>query len=570
MKKMLWIIGLASALFSGALHAQNIVCDWHGTLHAGAADLSLVLHITKGSNGTLKATLDSVGQRAIGIPVTSITLQDSTLKLTIDAIHAAYDGKVNTDATSIAGTWSQGQSSLPLDFQRGTIKTAQDKPVKPSDIDGAWLGTLDVGATKLRIVFHIVNTEHGLMATMDSPDQGAKGLPVTAITRNGSSLKLEMKVLVAVFEGNISPDLKTMTGTFTQNGASFPLLLSRVKDLTQLERPRPQNPKKPYPYKEEEVAYNNKVQGIHLGATLTVPQGTGPFPAVVLITGSGPQDRDESLLGHRPFLVLADYLTRKGIAVLRADDRGVGQSSGNFAAATTADFATDTEAGLAYLKTRPEVNPHKLGLIGHSEGGVIAPMVAARNPDVAFIVMMAGTGVRGDQVLPAQIAAILEADGKSPEEAEKRAAEEHQLLQLAEHEKDNTVLEKKMRELSTTKISDTRMEAQIKQLRSPWVQHFLEYDPATALRKVKCPVLAINGGKDRQVLPEQNLPAIRNALAAGGNTHFEVEELPGLNHLFQTAKTGSPSEYAGIEETISPVALEKISNWILGICTPRQ
>ncbi len=216
-----------------------------------------------------------------------------------------------------------------------------------------------------------------------------------------------------MFEGKISADKSSINGTWTQSGANLPLVLKPVKDQSELERKRPQNPRKPYPYREEEVSYDNKVQSVRLAATLTLPPEKGPFAAVVLITGSGPQDRDESLLGHKPFLVLSDYLTRKGIAVLRADDRGTGKSTGNFATATTADFATDTEAGIAYLKTRPEVDPHKIGLIGHSEGGVIAPMVAARNPDVAFIVMMAGPGVRGDEILPAQIQAIAEARGKA-------------------------------------------------------------------------------------------------------------------------------------------------------------
>jgi pimeloyl-ACP methyl ester carboxylesterase len=284
---------------------------------------------------------------------------------------------------------------------------------------------------------------------------------------------------------------------------------------------------------------------------------------VVLITGSGPQDRDESLLGHKPFLVLSDYLTRHGIVVLRADDRGTAKSTGNFATATTADFATDTEAGIAYLKTRPEVNPRKIGLIGHSEGGIIAPMIAARNPDVAFIVMMAGSGVPGDDILVAQVQAIAESSGKSHEDAMKAATRQRELLTLVETEKDETVLEAKMKEKLTGEVPDAQIGAAIKTLTSPWFRYFMTYDPAIALRKVTCPVLAINGEKDTQVPPAQNLPAIRKALEQGGNKHFEVDELPGLNHLFQTAKTGSPSEYASIEETISPVALDKMSTWIL-------
>jgi uncharacterized protein len=543
--------------------AQDISGDWQGTLDSGAGQLHLVLHISKAPDGALKATLDSVDQGANGIPVSSITLKDSKLNLDVTAVHGSYYGQVQPDGKTIKGTWSQGKP-LPLDFTRAAtpIKT-EHKPAKPSDIDGAWMGTLDTGMAKLRVVFHIVNTEDGLIATLDSPDQGAKGLPTTSVTRNGSTLKIEAEGIKGSFEGTISADLSTIDGKWTQGGGTMPLVLKRVKDQAEVEpRKRPQNPVKPYPYRDEDVSYENKVQNVTLAATITIPPGKGPFPGVVLITGSGPQDRDETLLGHKPFLVLSDYLTRHGIVVLRADDRGVGKSTGVFSAATTADFATDTEAGIAYLKTRPEVDPHKIGLIGHSEGGIIAPMIAARNKDVAFIVMMAGTGVPGDQVLVGQGEAIEIADGKSKEEADKDAAKQREIVDLVETDTDQTDLEKKLREKMTGQVPEAQIGMQIEQLTSPWFRYFLTYDPATALRHVTCPVLALNGSLDKQVLPDRNLPAIRKALQEAGNKHFEIDELQGLNHLFQTAKTGSPAEYAQIEETISPVALERIANWI--------
>jgi pimeloyl-ACP methyl ester carboxylesterase len=544
-------------------NAQDLVGDWQGTLHAGAAELRLVLHIAKAEGGALKATLDSVDQGANGIPVSTITLKDSQLKFTVDAVHGAYEGKVNAAASEIQGTWSQG-ASLPLVFKRAANATKVDhRPAKPSEIDGAWMGTLDAGAMKLRVVFHITNTEDGLTATMDSPDQNAKGLPVTSVTRDGASIKLEMKQIGGGYEGKISPDLTTMEGTWTQGGNTLPLVLKRVKDAAELERRRPQNPVKPYPYHDEDVSYANPAASITLAATLTIPPGKGPFPAVLLITGSGPQDRDEALMGHRPFLVLSDYLTRRGIAVLRADDRGVGKSGGVFASGTTANFATDAEAGVEYLKERPEVNPHKIGLIGHSEGGIIAPLVAARNPDVAFVVMMAGSGVPGDQILVAQSRLIAEAAGQSSAEAEKTANEEREILELVKTQKDRAALETELRKRLAGKGPEAQVDAQIKALTSPWFEYFLNCDPAVPLRKVQCPVLALNGEKDLQVPPKQNLPAIRQALEEGGNKHFETEELPGLNHLFQTAQTGSPTEYAEIEETISPVALKKMGDWIL-------
>ena len=552
MKNLVWAALMVAAFTSSVLSAQDITGDWQGALKVETTELHLVLHIVKGADGTLNATLDSVDQGANGIPIGPVKLADRKVSFTIKTISGSYEGTVNAGATAIDGTWTQGQS-LPLTFKRAA---------PTSDIDGAWLGTLDTGGVTLRIVFHFVTTETGLTATLDSLDQGAKGIPVTSATRAGSSLKLEMKQLGAAFDGKIAPDLKSIEGTFTQGGGSIPLVLKPSKDTAALERKRPQNPVKPYPYREEEVTYRNEGAAIQLAGTLTIPQGKGPFPTVLLITGSGQQDRDESLLGHKPFLVLADHLTRKGIAVLRVDDRGAGKSGGNFAASTSADFATDVEAGLAFLKTRAEVDKSKLGLVGHSEGGMIAPMVAARNPGVSFIVMMAGTGVTGAEILPAQVAAIMESSGQSHEEALKHAANEREILALFEQNASEDVIDKKMHEIASS-VPDEQRKAQLKALQSPWFRFFLKYDPSVDLRKVRCPVLAINGEKDMQVLADQNLPAIRKALEAGGNKHSEIEKLPGLNHLFQTAKTGSPSEYADIEETISPVALNRISSWIL-------
>ena len=556
----IFLLFLAAATFA---HAQDVTGDWQGTLSAGGNELRLVLHITKSADGALKATLDSVDQGANGIPVNAVNLKNSTLNLDVAAVHGTYEGKVAPDANTITGTWTQG-SPLPLEFKRAVapVKT-KHKPAKPSDIDGTWMGSLDTGAVKLRVVFHILNAEDGLTATMDSPDQGMKDLSASSVTRSGASLKIEAKGIGGVFEGTIAADQSSIDGNWSQGGSSLPLLLKRVKDQAELELKRPQVPKKPYPYREEEVTYANRTQNVTLAATFTIPQGKGPFAAVLLITGSGPQDRDESLLGHKPFLILSDYLTRHGIAVLRADDRGTGKSTGVFSGATTADFSTDTEAGVAYLKTRPEVDPHKIGLIGHSEGGVIAPMVAARNKDVAFIVMMAGTGVTGDQILPAQAEAIAVASGTNPDEAAKNAAKEKEMLTLVETEKDQSVLEKELKEKMAGDVPDAQIGMQILQITSPWFRYFLTYDPASALRKVTCPVLAINGSLDKQVLPDQNLPAIRKALDEAGNKRVEIDELPGLNHLFQTAKTGAPTEYAEIEETMSPVALEKITSWIL-------
>jgi len=554
----------ALAITPACMAQSQIAGDWQGTLDTGGPQLRLALHITAAKDGTLSATLDSVDQGANGIPVTSVTFKDSKLSLVVDAVHGTYEATLNKDASEIKGTWSQGQP-MELNFKRGVFAAAPaPKPAAPSDIDGTWLGTLDTGAIKLRILFKIVNTADGLTAQMQSPDQGSTWIPASPVTRSGATLTIEIKPIGVVFAGKIAPDLATIDGTFTQMGNPLPLVIKRVKDQSELERRRPQNPVKPYPYREEEVTYTNMAAGNTLAATLAIPTGKGPFPAVLLITGSGPNDRDESLLGHKPFLVLSDYLTRKGIVVLRADKRGVRKSTGDLANATTADFATDAEAGVAWLKTRPEVDPHKIGLIGHSEGGVVAPMAAVADPSVAFIVMMAGSGVPGDQIIPEQVKLIAEANGASNQKADEEADTERETITAVETVKDPKDLEHLLGvKLAAEGMPDAQIAVQIKAATSPWFRFFITYDPATALRKLTCPVLVLNGSLDLQVPPAQNLPAIRKALQEAGNKHFEVDELPGLNHLFQTAKTGSPSEYADIEETISPVALDKIASWIL-------
>ena len=442
------------------------------------------------------------------------------------------------------------------------LPTEAQKAAVPA-IDGAWVGTLDAGAMKLRVVFHLVTTDAGLTATMDSPDQGVKGIVVSSAVRTGDAVKLEVAAAHGGFTGTVSKDLATMTGTWSQGGNELPLVLTRAKDEAAAERVRPQNPLKPYPYREEEVSYANTVQGDTLAGTLTIPEGKGPFTAVLLITGSGPQDRDETLLGHKPFLVLSDYLTRKGIEVLRVDDRGVGQSTGKFAGATTADFATDVEAGIAFLKTRPEVK--KIGLIGHSEGAMIAPMVAARNKDVAFIVMLAGTGVRGDKLIAEQAKLIAEAMGAPKDAAEAQEARQLDLyaMVIADKALDDAALKlaviAKMTETEKG-ATPAQIEAGAAQIANPWFRYFLAYDPGPALRAVRCPVLALGGSKDLQVPVAQNFPAIRAALAE--DKSVEMVELPGLNHLFQTAKTGSPTEYGEIEETIAPVVLEKVAGFV--------
>lgn len=451
----------------------------------------------------------------------------------------------------------------------------KDAP-KPADkgLGGVWQGVIKIGAIELRVVLNVTAKDDGsLLATLDSPDQGAKGIPVEEVSFKDKGVNLELKTIKASFEGKLSDDGKEVAGTWKQGGSDLPLTFKRLDKAP--DYARPQDPKKPYPYAEEEVTFENKPAGVKFTGTLTLPKGKGPFPAAVLITGSGAHDRNESLLGHRPFLVLADHLTRNGIAVLRYDDRGVGGSTGDKMAVTSADLADDVLAAVALLKGRPEIDPKKIGLIGHSEGGIIAPMAAAKSADVAFVVMLAGPGLPGEQILYRQGDLIARAMGADDQKAARQRSMQEKFFAVLKKEKDDKAAREQIEAVirdETAKLSNDEKkeaerikgtaEAQVQMFVSPWFRYFLTYDPAPTLKQVKCPVLALNGERDLQVPAKADLEAVEKALKDGGNKDFTVKELPKLNHLFQTCETGAPSQYGKIDETMAPAALDEISGWI--------
>ena len=442
------------------------------------------------------------------------------------------------------------------------------------DITGQWNGLLEIPGNPLRLVLHIVESDTGYTSTLDSPDQGALGIPVNFTSFEDSKLDIVITALGLVYTADLKGE--KLEGTFTQGGFSLPLELSREA----IEKPkvnRPQEPKEPYSYYSEEVNFSNTSAEIVLAGTLTLPKATGTYPVVIMITGSGPQNRNEELAGHKPFLVISDYLTKNGIGVLRYDDRGAGESTGDFTTATSVDFASDVQSAIAYLKTRKEVDKHNIGLIGHSEGGIIAPMVAVQSKDVKFIVLMAGTGIPGSELLSIQGRLIAKAMGKSDVEIEKSAEIRDKMISMAVASDNIQTLKD---DLNTYLVAETQNEesstwvpegvdteqlikAQIDFMATPWMVYLLRHDPANVLEKVNCPVLAINGDKDLQVPAKENLEAIAKALKKGGNKNVTLKMLPGLNHLFQESETGSPTEYAAIEQTFSPMALKEISNWIL-------
>ena len=433
----------------------------------------------------------------------------------------------------------------------------------------------------LRLVLHVERGATGtLTGKLDSPDQGAMGIAIDSLWVTGDSLHVEMRRMRAKYDAQMSADDSTLAGLWKQGDYTLPLTLKR-NDQAPADR-RPQDPRRPYPYDTLDVEYPNAKAGVKLAGTLTTPRGAGPFPCAILITGSGPENRDEELFNHRPFRVLADHLTRKGIAVLRVDDRGVGGSTGHVTGATSEDFASDVMAGIEFVKTRKEIDAKKIGLIGHSEGGLIAPMVAVRSKDVAFVVLMAGPGVRGDSILIMQAAAMRRLQGMGEEQIARESAvmrRAHELVRRG----DSLAIVRATRELVDVQAAmvpadqraslgnlDTLAAQAARQLSSPWLRFFVSYDPGPTLRKVKCPVLALNGSKDFQVPPAENLAAISAALKAGGNRDATVKELPGLNHMFQTANTGAISEYATIEETLASAALAEMSSWIVARTTAKR
>ncbi|WP_294818930.1 alpha/beta hydrolase [uncultured Flavobacterium sp.] len=441
------------------------------------------------------------------------------------------------------------------------------------DISGPWHGLLTFPGGQLRITITIENVEGGgYTATMLVPEQSPKAIPVTSVLYENGIIAFGLPDAGIDYRGTLENNV--FKGTFTQNRNALPLDLGREEVKIQ-PKARPQEPVKPYPYTTEEVTFKNDKAGITLAGTLTMPQKGGNYPAVILISGSGPQNRDEELLGHKPFLVLADHLTRAGIAVLRYDDRGVGASEGKFAKATTEDFAIDAEAAFLYLKTRKEINTGKIGMIGHSEGGMIAPIVASRQADAAFIVLLAGPAIPGDELMLLQNYLMGKANGMPEEELTKLGAINRQLYDAIKAEKEPNPLRAKLQTIFDQQLKPVfiskgipkdqvtqYVDIQVNEMASPWYSNFIRYNPAPVLEKVQCPVLALNGEKDLQVAPTANLDAVKRAAQKSGNKKVTAKVLPGLNHLFQETKTGSPAEYGELEQTFSPVALKEITDWI--------
>ena len=560
---------------TNSLMAQDVTGDWDGILNIQGMSLRVVFHIT--ANGEkLTATMDSPDQGAMGIPTDETTFENGTLTIITKKLGMKYIAKLDADGKSINGNFNQNGMDLPLKMERKKKeKMASGSLSKDAEkILGTWNGVLDVGM-QLRIAFNLSEYEGNLIATMDSPDQGANGIPTDKTTFENGKLTIEANKMGINYSAQLNDDGTKIEGEFKQGGMTFPLNLSREKVEKKVLN-RPQEPKD-FPYLQEEVKFQNPKGEHHLAGTLTMPNDKKFDKVVVLISGSGPQNRDEELLGHKPFLVLSDRMTRNGIAVLRYDDRGVAESTGDFQSATTRDFADDAAAAVAFLKTRKDMAGKQIGLMGHSEGGMIAPIVASENKLVDFIVLLAGPGIDIKELMMLQTDKIAEAEG-TPKEV--RAANAKTLSRVFDFMKENSTLDKDQIKPELLKIleeeyltfsdaikedigdKDEFFDGQINSMTTDWFLYFMRFNPQDYLSKVKCPVLAVNGELDLQVTSKENLEGIRQCLKKANNKNVTIKEFKGLNHLFQKTETGAPSEYATLEETFNEEMMKFVADWM--------
>lgn len=535
---------------------------WYGELKTGARNFRFVITTQPDSD---KGNLLSLDEGARNFELTEVAVSQAAFRFTLPITKAQYSGKLSDDGKRVDGQWSQSSAQFDLDLMQVA------EPPK-EELQAYWTGKLDAMLQKLDVAFR-ERTDGTVL--FDSLTQKTGGF-IASKKVEGTHVVFEVPAVRGTFTGEINAEGTQIVGKWKQGLIPISLTLTKSEpaEITSHASARPQTPQAPYPYEVQEVAVENtKSAGVTLAGSLTLPEGKNRVPAVVLVSGSGPQDRDETIVDHKPFLVIADHLTRQGFAVLRCDDRGVGKSKGDFAAATTVDFASDIAALVAFLQQHPRIRPDKIVLCGHSEGGLVIPMVATEDPQIAGLILLAGPGVNGEQILISQTRLMLQAMGVAEAEIAKQHTMQRLMIDLAKRqppleqgafiEEANKILKDSLADQKLTPEETSQLiEQSARQLTAPWFRFFLTYEPATALRKVRCPTLVLNGDLDLQVDPKLNVKAIEAAFAESGFKAYETHVLPQLNHLFQTAKTGNVTEYGEIEETFSPSALQVMTEWL--------
>lgn len=571
------LIIVCSLLFSINLFSQNIVGDWEGSLEVQGMQLKLIFHITKDGE-KFTSTMDSPDQGANGIPMDKTTVEDGNLTIESKQLGMKYIAPISENGKKLAGTFNQRGMSFPLELAKSDAVAKKEMPkgnFNAPEILGDWNGTLEVRGTQLRVVFHLLNENGNLKATMDSPDQGASGIPMSSADYVDGELTIKADNMKMKYVAKISDDEAQFKGSYQQGAMSIPLDLSREK-IAKKKLNRPQEPTD-FPYQQEEVKFVNPNGGHQLAGTLTIPEDGKFEKVVVLITGSGPQNRDEELLGHKPFLVLSDRMTRNGIAVLRYDDRGIGESEGAFRGATSKDFADDVTAAVSFLKNRKDMEGKKIGLMGHSEGGMIAPMVASENESVDFIILLAGPGIDIVELMMLQTDMIGASEGVSEAERARNKKANRRVFEYLRknHDKGEEELKKELQQISDELMKELTAEEKAElpnqenmfaenmgMMLDKWFLYFMQFSPDDFLKKVNCPVLAVNGSLDLQVTAKENLEGIERSLKKANNKNVTVREFEGLNHLFQKSETGAPAEYAVLEETFNEEVINYLVEWI--------
>ncbi len=439
----------------------------------------------------------------------------------------------------------------------------------PVPVAGTWNGNLEVQGFSLNVIFHITESEGIYAITLDVPQQGVKGIPAESTTLNGRELLVKIPVIQAEYKAEITNDT-VISGAFSQGGASFPLSLKKQpgNPVVEVKANLPANVDA---YTSKEVKFRNDRAGITLAGTLTYPKNKTNCPAVILLTGSGPQDRDETILEQKPFLRIADYLSSKGVAVLRFDDRGTALSEGDFKNATVYDFVTDALSAFRFLSGEEGIDKNRIGFIGHSEGANLGLMAAAENKMVAFTAMLGGISIPGDTLLRLQAYSMAKASGMSEPDLVKDNRMRNRIFNIIKNEPDQDQVSKDIavvidEEMSNIPESDRKKAADafIQSSLSPWMRAFLAYDPAPYFRSVNCPVLVLYGNKDLQAPAPENTEALKKIIS--GKNNFTLRVLPGLNHMFQDAQTGLVSEYYNLEKPMmNDEMLLVLQDWITSI-----